>query len=69
MTERKRERPGVTKYEDHDVIVVPNRLKKKALRKAAKNEPDPLAGAERALEELSAQFGSCLLYTSPSPRD
>lgn len=58
MVERKRERPGVTKYDDHDVIVVPNRLKKKALRRTAKKEPDPVANAERALEELSAQFGS-----------
>jgi len=58
MAERKRKKPGVTKYADHEVIVVPNRLKKKALRHAATNEPDPLIDAERALEELSAQFGS-----------
>jgi len=58
MADTKREKPGVTKYADHDVIVVPNRLKKKALRRAAMNEPDPLTDAERALDELSAQFGS-----------
>ena len=58
MAESKHEKPGVTKYADHEVIVVPNRLKKKALRHAATNEPDPLTDAERALEELSAQFGS-----------
>jgi chemotaxis protein histidine kinase CheA len=58
MAESKHEKPGVTKYADHEVIVVPNRLKKKALRRAATNEPDPLTDAERALEELSAQFGS-----------
>jgi len=57
MAESKREKPGITKYADHDVIVVPNRLKKKALRRAAMNEPDPLTDAERALDELSAQFG------------
>jgi len=56
MVKKKREKPGVTKFDDHEVIVVPNRLKTKALRRAAFNEPDPLAGAERALEELSAQF-------------
>ncbi len=28
------------------------------MRRAKRNEPDPLAAAERALEELSAQFGS-----------
>jgi len=37
---------------------VPNRLKKKALRHAATDEPDPLTDAEVALEELSEQFGS-----------
>ena len=58
MAESKNEKPGITKYDDHEVIVVPNRLKKKALRHASANEPDPLADAERALDELSAQFGS-----------
>jgi chemotaxis protein histidine kinase CheA len=58
MTESKHERPGVTKYADHEVIVMPNRLKKKALRHAATGDPDPLTDAEQALGELSAQFGS-----------
>jgi chemotaxis protein histidine kinase CheA len=58
MAESKHEKPAVTKYDDHEVIVVPNRLKKKALRRAGANEPDPLTDAERALQELSAQFGS-----------
>ena len=58
MAETKNERPGITKYADHEVIVVPNRLKKKAMRHAASDEPDPLSDAEVALEELSAQFGS-----------
>jgi chemotaxis protein histidine kinase CheA len=51
-------KPGITRYPDHEVIVVPNRLKKKALRHAAAGDPDPLSDAERALGELSAQFGS-----------
>jgi chemotaxis protein histidine kinase CheA len=58
MAENKRERPGVTKFDDHEVIVVPNRLKKKALKRVGAHAPDPLTDAERALEELSAQFGS-----------
>jgi chemotaxis protein histidine kinase CheA len=58
MAKRKRTKPGITRYDDHEVIVVPNRLKKKALRRAARNEPDPIAGAEQALTELSAQFRS-----------
>jgi chemotaxis protein histidine kinase CheA len=58
MAEFKPDRPGVTKYADHEVIVVPNRLKKKVLRHAASGEPDPLTDAEQALEELSEQFGS-----------
>src|ERR1700724_1388951 len=58
MAETKNERPGITKYADHEVIVVPNRLKKKAMRHAASDEPDPLSDAEVALEELSPQCGS-----------
>src|ERR1700692_1028863 len=57
MTES-RHRPGVTRYADHEVIVVPNRLKKKAVRHAAAGDPDPLSDAEQALGELSAQFAS-----------
>jgi chemotaxis protein histidine kinase CheA len=58
MTEIDKDKPGVTKFADHEVIVVPNRLKKKALRHVAAGEPDPLTDAEVALEELSEQFGS-----------
>lgn len=58
MADNKRKRSGVTKYADHDVIVVSNGLKKRVMRRFARNEPDPLADAERALEELSAQFGN-----------
>jgi chemotaxis protein histidine kinase CheA len=58
MAEIDKDKPNVTKFADHEVIVVPNRLKKKALRHAAADEPDPLSDAEVALEELSEQFGS-----------
>ena len=58
MTDIDKDKPGVTKFADHEVIVVPNRLKKKALRHAPADEPDPLTDAEIALEELSEQFGS-----------
>jgi chemotaxis protein histidine kinase CheA len=58
MTEIKHDRPGVTKYADHEVIVVPNRLKKKALRHTAPEDFNPLSEAEQAMEELSEQFGS-----------
>jgi chemotaxis protein histidine kinase CheA len=58
MAETNHDKPGVTKYADHEVIVVPNRLKKKAMRHAAADEPDPLADAEIALQELSGQFSS-----------
>jgi chemotaxis protein histidine kinase CheA len=56
MAEIKHDKPGITKYVDHEVIVVPNRLKKKALRHAAADATDPLSDAELALEELSGQF-------------
>ena len=39
MTEIDKDKPGVTKFADHEVIVVPNRLKKKALRHAAASPP------------------------------
>jgi chemotaxis protein histidine kinase CheA len=57
MAEIKQDKPGITRYADHEVIGVPNRLKKKAVRQAATEEPDPLTDAEVALEELSSQFG------------
>ena len=49
--------PAVTKYSDHEVIVVPNRLKK-AVRVAGLDpaERDPVTSAEEALEQLSSQF-------------
>jgi chemotaxis protein histidine kinase CheA len=48
---------GVTESADHEVIVVPNRLKK-AVRHAGADDRDPIADAEEALLELSVQFGS-----------
>jgi hypothetical protein len=49
--------PGITRFADHEVIVMPNRLKK-AVRHAGANERDPVTDAETALVELSAQFGN-----------
>jgi chemotaxis protein histidine kinase CheA len=57
MAEIRNETPGVTKFADHEVIVVPNRLKK-AVRHAGADDRDPITDAEEALVELSAQFGS-----------
>jgi chemotaxis protein histidine kinase CheA len=55
MAETRNEMPGVTKYSDHEVIVTPNRLKK-AVARASPDDRDPIADAEAALVELSAQF-------------
>ena len=57
MAEIRNETPGVTKFADHEVIVVPNRLKK-AVRHAGADDRDPITDAEEALVELSVQFGS-----------
>jgi HPt (histidine-containing phosphotransfer) domain-containing protein len=51
-------RPAVTAYGDHDVIVLPNKLKK-AVVPAQPGDgaaPDPVACAEQALFELSGDF-------------
>ena len=57
MAEIRNETPGVTKFADHEVIVVPNRLKK-AVRPAGADDRDPITDAEEALVELSVQFGT-----------
>jgi chemotaxis protein histidine kinase CheA len=49
--------PGITRFTDHEVIVMPNRLKK-AVRHSGANERDPVTEAEAALVELSVQFGN-----------
>jgi chemotaxis protein histidine kinase CheA len=59
MAEKRDLPSGITKFSDHEVIVVPNRLKK-AVRVvvAGAADSDPVAAAEKALEELSTQFES-----------
>jgi chemotaxis protein histidine kinase CheA len=57
MTDSKHDAPGVTRFADHEVIVPPNRLKK-ALKRAAAGDYDPLAAAEEAFEGLSTQFAT-----------
>jgi len=52
--------PGTTKFSDHEVIVVPNRLKK-AIRHSDGSDPDPVIAAEEALVELSVQFGDWMI--------
>jgi chemotaxis protein histidine kinase CheA len=61
MADNKYVAPGVTKFSDHEVIVLPNRLKRKAITSVAADEPDPLWEAEEALGELSVQFGSWMV--------
>ncbi len=52
--------PGTTKFSDHEVIVVPNRLRK-AIKQTSSNEHDPIVDAEVALSDLSAQFGNWMV--------
>ncbi len=55
MAETKDETLGVTRFNDYELIVPPNRLKK-AVRHVAADDVDPLANAEQALERLSGEF-------------
>jgi chemotaxis protein histidine kinase CheA len=60
MTTNRISTPGTTKFSDHEVIVVPNRLKK-AIKHVDGNDPDPVTDAEEALVELSAQFDNWMV--------
>jgi HPt (histidine-containing phosphotransfer) domain-containing protein len=56
MAPRKDETSSVATYADHEVITPPNALRQ-ALAPAAAGDDDPVARAEAALAELSADFG------------
>jgi HPt (histidine-containing phosphotransfer) domain-containing protein len=49
--------PAVATFPDHEVITPPNKLRK-AIRKAAPQDDDPVARAEQALADLSSEFSS-----------
>jgi HPt (histidine-containing phosphotransfer) domain-containing protein len=55
MAQDKNERPTVATYEDHEVIVPPNRLQK-AVAIARPAGFDPIARAEEALGNLAGEF-------------
>jgi chemotaxis protein histidine kinase CheA len=60
MATNRNSTPGTTKFSDHEVIVVPNRLRK-AIKHSDASDPDPVIAAEEALDELSAQFGNWMV--------
>jgi chemotaxis protein histidine kinase CheA len=49
--------PAVTTFADHEVITPPNKLRK-AIKKAAPHDDDPVARAEQALADLSSEFSA-----------
>jgi len=55
----KNDEPAVTTYGDHEVITVPNKLRK-AIRPPSRGDSndDPVARAEQALADLSSEFAS-----------
>jgi HPt (histidine-containing phosphotransfer) domain-containing protein len=53
---KKPEKPAVTTYADHEVIVPPNKLRQFAKNAAPGDTDDPVARAEAALAELSSEF-------------
>ena len=60
MTPRKNS-AAVATYGDHEVITPENRLRKAvSMTPALPGEEDPVARAEKALAELSSEFGSCM---------
>ena len=62
MAQAKTERPEITTYGDHEVIMPPNRLAK-AVTKVRMTTPDedPVARAEAALAQLSSEFTGWML--------
>ncbi len=57
MANAKPERPSVATYADHEVITPPNKLQK-AVSKISLPGDDPVARAEKALVQLSSEFGA-----------
>lgn len=55
MGKTRRAQPSVETFAAHQIITPPNRLKK-AVRKAARGDSDPVANAEAALAALSQHF-------------
>jgi chemotaxis protein histidine kinase CheA len=49
--------PTIATYSDHEVIVPPHRLRQ-FVSQGSSNDPDPVARAEQALQELSSEFGA-----------
>jgi HPt (histidine-containing phosphotransfer) domain-containing protein len=57
MAENRNQPSSTTTFTDHEVIVVPNRLRKAVRRaRAGAAERDPVLAADEALEQLSAEF-------------
>ena len=56
MASRKDNTPSVATYADHEVITPPNPLRKAAARPVSGDDDDPVARAEAALAQLSAEF-------------
>ena len=60
MANRKDDTPSVATYADHEVITPPHELRL-AIAPAAEGDGDPVARAEAALVELSAEFAAWML--------
>jgi len=60
MASRNNDMPSVATYADHEVITLPNKLRK-ALAPTTSYDDDPVARAEAALEQLSSEFAGWML--------
>jgi len=57
MAKNKADKPSVATYADHEVITPPHKLRSLVTAATAEDD-DPVARAERALEDLSSEFSS-----------
>ena len=56
MAKSKADKPTVATYADHEVITPPHKLRSLVRAAEAHDDDDPVARAERALENLSSEF-------------
>lgn len=61
MAGRKMDKPVVARFKDHDVITPDNPLRGLMRRVPDDDKDDPVARAEQALMQLSAQFGDWMI--------
>ncbi len=57
MARAKADRPSISTFADHEIIVPANHCKKAVVKDAVGEDDDPVGRAEAALSQLSSEFG------------